>query len=77
MTGHLQLMVAGFLCAWICQRLAVPFADYAAASRRTRGRVETFIWDLLYYLTILLIGFSLLLGCIGMLLTFTGLLTLP
>lgn len=77
MTEHLLLTLTGILCAWLCQRLSVPFADYAAASSRLRGRIETLLWDLLYYLTILLMTFGLLLGGIGMLLTFTDVLPLP
>lgn len=67
------LTISGFMSAWICHQLSIPFANYSTVSQQTRGRVETFIWNSLYYTTIILIVINLITGIIGLTLIWTRL----
>ncbi|MBT1164963.1 hypothetical protein [Bifidobacterium felsineum] len=72
LADHLLLLVSGLLSALLAYRLAVPFADASHRARVMRGRIESFLWDLLYRITVLLMCGGLILACIGLTLTLTG-----
>lgn len=70
------LTISGFMSAWICHQLSIPFANYSTVSQQTRGRVETFIWNCLYYTTIILTVINLFTGIIGLILVWNRILPL-